>query len=386
MSGVINNISSLSVSTIPTKTLSDKTQNKTLSEKTVSVNTFGNDSVNNLVNTKSSSNVKTLTPLFHETPFNEATEVMKAVIDKNGMKNKPWNAFVDMMMKNSLNKPEDALPPIDTSELQDMKAKINSGDIIMTGNNGAFIHGIMYVGKDAELQSKLEQKWNLPKGSLDNEGLIIHALNIDESKEVEFNGKKQFLQAAGEGVVVDTIERYTKRSPTDLMIAVSPKEANDSDRSQAIANMKSYVGKPYDRYFDTFDTKAMYCTEAVSDAWTNTKVAPDLKTENFPLVEYPNFLKSIMPKSIQSGMQDEGILHNEMIMTEGIATSKSMNIAWTSKNADKSEFVKKLERFDNAYQGKGEANYRENIMKDFPYQAEQSKRTLEAIKKASSEQ
>ncbi|MEK7431490.1 MAG: YiiX/YebB-like N1pC/P60 family cysteine hydrolase [Cyanobacteriota bacterium] len=315
-----------------------------------------------------------------QTPrYEKVRDVLNNIRESVGIEqNAPWVYVVDTVMGGS--SPSDNLPPIDKKEIQNMKANLKKGDIIMNGNDGSFIHGILYVGKDAKLQEQMEKKWGLEKGALKDEGLIIHSLLSDSDTETEYEGKKQTIKASGAGVNVDTIERYTARHPRDVMIAVTMKDATDQDRESAVNTMKSYVGKGYDKYFRNNDDKEMYCTEAVSKAWLNSSRPPDFSNQLHPLVSYPEFVLKKLPESVSKSLQDGGRLHNEMIMTDGIATSKSTTVVWASQNADKSEFVKKHERWADAAEGKSDKGYQEMVTKDIPEQSRGSRALLEKIK------
>lgn len=316
---------------------------------------------------------------FKQTSYDKVRSTVNSIRETAGIeKNAPWFWLVDTIMGSD--SPADNLPPIDRKELTDMKAHLKKGDIIMSGNDGSFIHGIMYVGKDAKLQEQLEKQWNLPKGALKDEGIIIHSLLTDSDKDVEINGKKEHIGASGSGVHADTIERYTARHPRDVMIAASVKGTSDKDRDSAVDSMKSYIGKSYDRYFDTNDDKEMYCTEAVMKAWENSSKPPEFKTQSNPLVSYPKFVLDKLPEKVAKKLQDGGLLHNEMIMTDGIATSSSTEVVWASKNADKSEFFKKHERWANAVEGKAPKEYADMVKRDIPNESQGSRALLDKIK------
>ncbi|MFN8672713.1 MAG: YiiX/YebB-like N1pC/P60 family cysteine hydrolase [Candidatus Sericytochromatia bacterium] len=316
---------------------------------------------------------------FDTTRYEKVRGAVSSIRETLGFeKNAPWFWVVDTAMGGS--GPKDNLAPIDKKEIQNMKSHLKKGDMLLNGNDGSFVHGIMYVGKDPQLQKELEKKWGLPEGALKDEGLIIHSLLTDEDVEADYDGKKQSIKASGAGVHVDTIERYTVRHPRDVMVAVSVKDASDEDRNKAIENAKSYVGKSYDRYFNTGDDKEMYCTEVIMKSWMNTSRPPDLKTQLNALAPYPQGLLDKLPENLAKSMKDGGRLHNEMMMTDGIATSKSVDIVWANQNADKSEFVKKHQRWSDGLEGKMGEGYQEMVKKDIPEQAIASKDMINKIK------
>lgn len=294
---------------------------------------------------------------------------------------KLWHRVVDTAM--SMPSDSDSLSPIDSKELNNLKQHVKAGDILLNGNDGSFIHGILYVGKDPELQAKLEEKWSLPKGSLKDEAMIIHSLVIDEDTTIDNNGKKELYKAGGTGVIIDTLERYTKRHPRDVMIAVSVKGSTDQDRKSAIDAAKSFVGKNYDRGFNTYDDKEMYCTETVMKAWLNSSNPPEFPTQKHALFPYPKSVIEYMPEKMKQTMKDDGRLHQEMIMTDGIATSPSMELVWANQNADKSEFFKKHSRWADGMEGKLGDNYKSMVSENMPVPASKSKELTEKIKELS---
>ncbi len=293
--------------------------------------------------------------------------------------NERWFGLVDKYM--SAPSPADALPDIQTAEIQDMKSKLSAGDIVMTGNNGSFIHAIVYVGKDPELQAQLEKKWGLEPGALKDEGLIMHSLAVDEDTETR--------KAGGTGVVLDTIESYLERHPRDTMIAVEVKGATDADRKAVIAEGKKMLGRAYDNGFNTFDDKNIYCTEFVFKAWMN---APDtdtqFTTQLFPLIPQTSapvsgFLYDKLPSSMQMLMKDDGYLYQEMMMTDGIVTSPSVEIKWANQNADQSEFFQKHERWADGMDDKISKGYKNLIQEHIPEQASRSQGILDKLRAAS---
>ncbi|MBC7475790.1 MAG: hypothetical protein H7263_16020 [Candidatus Sericytochromatia bacterium] len=344
--------------------------------KLIEKNTGTNNSVRGFVVSESGAVGKNI----YNTQFNRST--YDKMRDKLGLDtNKTWFKIVDKMM--GLSSPSDSLPPIDKKELNNLKSHIKPGDILLNGNDGSFIHGILYVGKDEKLQEQLEKKWNLPKGALKDEGMIIHSLVIDEDKKINVDGKEQTIKAGGTGVIIDTIERFTERHPRDVMVAVSVKGSSDQDRQSAINTAKTFVGKAYDRGFNTSDDKEMYCTETVMKAWMGSSNPPKFNTQLNPLIPFPEVALNKLPEKIAKRLQDGGLMTQEMIMTDGIATSPSTEVVWTSKNADKSEFAKKQQRWADAFEGKGDPSYRKMVMKDEPEEAARSGQLVQKINELS---
>lgn len=293
---------------------------------------------------------------------------------------KHWFKLVDKYM--TAPSPQDANPPIDSKELKDLKSKLNPGDIIMTGNNGSFIHAIIYVGQDKDLQAQLEKKWNMAPGTLNGEGMIIHSLAADHGAEIEVNGQKVQQPAGGVGVIIDTIERYNGRNPRDVMIAVEVKGATEADRKAVIAEGKKMVGRGYDNGFNTFDDRDIYCTEFVYKSWMAAPDAdPGFKTQLHPLVPRTSaplsgWVYDKVSEDAKKYLDDDGYLYQEMIMTDGIITSPKVDIKWASQNADKSEFFKKHQRWADGMDGKVSKGYQKLLKENIPEQAGRSHEIL----------
>jgi len=310
--------------------------------------------------------------------------------DKLGLDDsKRWFGLVDKYM--SAPSPPDQIPNIERAEINDMKATLQPGDLVMTGNNGSFIHAIVYVGEDPQLQAQLEQKWGLQAGSLKGEGLILHSLAVDKDVEVEVDGQKIKRPAGGTGVVIDTIEAYLDRHPRDTMIAVEVKGATAADRKAVIEEGKAMVGRNYDNGFNTFDDRDIYCTEFVYKAWM---AAPDtdtqFDTQLHPLVPQTSgpisgFLYDKLPENMQLLIKDNGYLYQEMIMTDGIITSPAVEIKWANQHADKSEFIQKHERWADGMAGKISKSYQNLLQEHVPAQATRSHQILERVQELSAQ-
>lgn len=299
--------------------------------------------------------------------------------------NRAWQWLVDTVMGSDLE--ADKYEPLNDAEIADLRAHLKPGDLILNGSDGSFIHGMLFVGKDKDLQTQLERKWLLPPGALDKEAIILHSLLIDSDVETEFNGKKQRLAAAGTGVVIDTLERYQKRHPRDQTVAITVKDATEADRQAVIANAKRFVGRPYDHGFNTYDDSRMYCTEFVTKSWMAASNPPEIYTQRNPLVSYPAFIVNKLPESLQAKLNDGGFLHQEMFMTDGLASSPSMELVWANRNIDKSEFFKKHQRWAAAVNGTGAVSegYQQRIRTDQPGISQASQGLLNRVQQAANQ-
>jgi len=270
-----------------------------------------------------------------------------------------------------------------------MKDNLQAGDIVMTGNNGSFVHAITYVGQDAELQAQLEKKWDLKPGSLNGEGIILHSLAVDEDVDIEVDGQKVTRKAGGTGVIIDTIEQYLERHPRDTMIAVEVDGSTEKDRRAVIEEGKNLLGRGYDNGFNTFDDELIYCTEFIYKSWmTAPDVNPDFETQLHALVPMPSAV-GMLPLSDKymntvsddkkEQMADKGLLRQEMVMTDGIITNPNVKVKWANQNAAKSEFMQKHERWADGFEGKTSSGYKELLMENVPNQAKRSRTIVEQV-------
>lgn len=330
-------------------------------------------------------NGETSQPLYAQKFDRTSYDKMRAILGLQD--SKQWFKLVDKYM--TAPSPQDNLPPIDQKELQELKSHLKPGDIIMSGNNGSFIHGILYVGQDKELQAQLEKKWNLEPGTLNDEGMILHSLAADHGAEIEINGQKVYQPAGGTGVIIDTLERYNGRNPRDVMIAVEVKGATEADRRAVIAEAKRMLGRGYDNGFNTFDDRDIYCTEFIYKSWmASPDATPEFATQLHPLVPQTSaplsgWLYDKVSKQSRTKMQDDGYLYQEMVMTDGILTSPSVTLKWASQNADRSEFFKKHQRWADGMAGKISPDYQALLQENVPEQAGRSAEILDKIRAAS---
>jgi hypothetical protein len=153
------------------------------------------------------------------------------------------------------------------------------------------------------------------------------------------------------------IERYNGRNPRDVMIAVEVKGATEADRKAVIAEGKKMVGRGYDNGFNTFDDRDIYCTEFIYKSWmASPDATPEFATQLHPLIPQTSapvsgWLYDKVSDKAQTKMKDDGYLYQELLMTDGILTSKSVDLKWASQNADKSEFFKKHGALGRRYGG-----------------------------------
>ena len=115
-------------------------------------------------------------------------------------------------------------------------------------------------------------------------------------------------------------------------------------------------------------------------AWLNSSNPPKFDTQKHALFPYPEVVLNNVPEKMAKIMKDDGRLHQEMIMTDGIATSPSTEVVWASQNADKSEFFKKHDRWADGAEGKMGDDYKKMVMENMPQQSTRSRELTDKIK------
>lgn len=165
-------------------------------------------------------------------------------------------------VKRHFSKPskKDTIAPVRGAELEALKATLQPGDVIQCGNDGSFVHAIMYLGDDK----------------------IVHAL-----AQAGF-GKSSI------GVRAETLTEYFNRTERDKVVVLRPKWTPEQ---LGIAHdyAMSQVGKKYDTLFLTDSDDRHYCTELVYQCLTRAgvaKIQPKLAKFKWRLVTNEEIRKS----------------------------------------------------------------------------------------------
>lgn len=148
----------------------------------------------------------------------------------------------DKVIKREFNKPgtPDQVPAITASAFQDLQSKLQPGDIVLCGNNGSFVHGLIYLGNDQ----------------------IIHAL-------AQLNPKGEFL-----GVIKETLSGYVKRVQRDQFVVLRKPGITPTDVKSISDYAHAQVGKDYDSLFLLSTPDRLYCTEILYHALQQISQAP----------------------------------------------------------------------------------------------------------------
>ncbi len=148
----------------------------------------------------------------------------------------------DKIIKREFNKPgtPDQVPAITASSFQELKSQLQPGDIVLCGNNGSFVHGLIYLGNDQ----------------------IIHAL-------AQLNQKGEFL-----GVIKETLSGYVQRVQRDQFLVLRKPGITAADVQKVSAYAHDQLGKGYDSLFLLSTKDRLYCTEILYHALQQISQAP----------------------------------------------------------------------------------------------------------------
>lgn len=135
----------------------------------------------------------------------------------------------DKIIKKEFNKPSqpDQTPRIDQAGVQALMRHLQPGDIVLCGNNDAFVHALIYLGQDE----------------------IIHAL-------AQLTPQGDFL-----GVVRESLTGYIQRVPRDKFLVLRKPGTTAEDVQKMRAYLNAQVGKSYDSLFLYKNDDRFYCTE-----------------------------------------------------------------------------------------------------------------------------
>jgi uncharacterized protein YycO len=129
---------------------------------------------------------------------------------------------------NQKSKP-DNIPNINEQQISELKSVLKPGDIILCGNNGSFIHSILYLGND----------------------VIVHALATKGEG-------KTFT-----GTIKETLSEYLFRAHRDKFVVLRYKNLDPNELTKVFDYASKQVGKSYDSLFLMNSDTRFYCTELV---------------------------------------------------------------------------------------------------------------------------
>lgn len=150
--------------------------------------------------------------------------------------------FSDPPVKRWMNKPSkaDSTPRITKEKIEEMKALLQPGDIILCGNNNSFVHAILYLGEE----------------------VIVHSL---ASKDKQ--GKLM-------GVIRETLGEYLFRSERDKFVVLRYKNLDKEEFKKVSDYANKQIGKSYDTLFLMNSDTRFYCTELVYQSFMQLSKPP----------------------------------------------------------------------------------------------------------------
>jgi hypothetical protein len=171
-------------------------------------------------------------------------------------------ADLPIRLKFNLKSKPDNIPRITEQQIAELKGVLKPGDLILNGNNGSFIHCILYLGND----------------------VIIHSL---ATKGVG----KNFI-----GTIKETLSEYLARVERDKFVVLRYKNSNPDELAKVFSYAEQQVGKNYDSLFLMNSDTRLYCTELIYQAEmqfsTPPRMVPHKAALGWQVITNEDFLDS----------------------------------------------------------------------------------------------
>lgn len=215
------------------------------------------------------------------------------------------------------------VPNLSRAEVQEMMDILQPGDIILCGNNGSFVHAIVYAGKGEIVHSLATEKTDRPANLMDK-GIAVLRKGLSKLPLPDMAKDKvdNYVQAmprtvgGGTGVVRQRLEEYLTQFDRDNAVILRPKHNDAADRQKVIDYALAQVGKGYDYAYNTYNDARFYCTELAARSLNASSHPPKLATH--------------MEKSFG--------LEREVVTNEEILASPDLEPLWKSRNYEKTPF------------------------------------------------
>ena len=180
----------------------------------------------------------------------------------------------------SLKSPLAQLLDISADQIQEMKAMLQPGDIILIFTQGymsniflpgVFKHGITYIGSPEQRKELGLGQLLIGKSDEINNRYLenLEVANTDEGHQADV------IEAIAEGVIMSSLEKIM-RTHCNRMVALRPK-LSDEERVIFLTRVFSYLGNPYDFKFNFNEGTRQCCTEVIYRSLSK------LGSINFPL-------------------------------------------------------------------------------------------------------
>ncbi len=138
-------------------------------------------------------------------------------------------ADIPIRLKFNRKSKPDNIPRITEQQIAELKSVLKPGDVILCGNNGTFIHSIIYLGND----------------------VIVHSL------ATKGNGK------TFTGTIKETLSEYLFRAERDKFVVLRYKNLDPNELNKVFDYAVKQVGKSYDSLFLINSDTRFYCTELI---------------------------------------------------------------------------------------------------------------------------
>ncbi len=214
---------------------------------------------------------------------------------------------------------------IDSTEFKSLKQALKPGDIILSGNDDSFVHGIVHQGDDDIVHALAQEAPGRARNVADwlFDGLSKAARwfplprSWREGLSMYFKAMPRSSQE-GLGVVHEKLDTYFARAHRDNAVIMRKPGLSAED----LAAMRSYAlaqaGKKYDYGFATFDDARQYCTELVAAVLAQIRKPPRIK----------------------HAWEGAGPVRRELIRTDEIIQSPDLVPVWKAANYDHTPFGK----------------------------------------------
>jgi hypothetical protein len=168
-----------------------------------------------------------------------------------------------------IQKPESHLTQFSKSQVKQIKALLQPGDIVLTYTAGymsnvflpgIFKHGITYIGSVED-----RRRAGLTDDVLKRRAISKHQstelLKRVRVKQTKDGSRVDVVEAVSEGVIMNSLE-YLLSTHINRMVIIRPKISQKERLDQLVAVLQ-YVGAEYDFKFDFTDDSYQCCTELV---------------------------------------------------------------------------------------------------------------------------
>ena len=210
---------------------------------------------------------------------------------------------------------------VDSAEFASLKKALKPGDIILSGNDDSFVHGIVHLGNGDIVHSLAQEapgrQRNLADWLFDGLSNLSRWLPLPRSWRDGLSMKFKAIPrstAEGLGVVHESLDTYFARASRDNAVVMRRPGLKAADLKAMRDYAVAQTGKKYDYAFATFDDKRIYCTELVANVLEQMGKPPRIKHAK--------------------------MAGRELVRTDEIIQSPDLKAVWKAANYDNTPFGK----------------------------------------------